>query len=170
MDFKSVLFFFQIQWEVNKGNCSVCGDPWQGPHENIPPNGKYAQGIITRDFNEGDLIISKVQVTADHKGYFEFKLCPNNDVTKPVTQECLDKTVLRILNASRAEPTRYYTHGTDYTTYELHLQLPAGVYGEQVVLQWRYHTGMMTHLSDRCTLQMILLCYCPFTLLFNVTV
>ena len=148
MDFKSVFFFFffffffQIQWEVNKGNCSVCGDPWQGPHENLPPNGKYAQGIITRDFNEGDVIISKVQVTADHKGYFEFKLCPNNDVTKPVTQECLDKTVLRILNASRAEPTRYYTHGTDYTTYELHLQLPAGLYGKQVVLQWRYHTGM----------------------------
>ena len=50
-------------------------------------------------------------------------------------------TVLTILNASRTEPTRYYTHGTDYTTYDLHLQLPVGVYGNQVVLQWRYHTG-----------------------------
>ena len=63
-----------------------------------------------------------------------------------MTQECLDETVLTIMNASREEPTRYYTHGTDYTIYELHLQLPAGLYGEQVVMQWRYHTGRNIHL------------------------
>ena len=115
--------------------------PWQGPHDNIPPNGIYAQGFVTRDYDEGDVIVTRVQITADHKGYFEFKLCPNNGVTKPVTQECLDMTVLTIVNASRTEPTRYYTHGTDYTTYDLHVQLPVGVYCNQVVLQWRYHTG-----------------------------
>lgn len=135
------LFHLQNQWENQQGKCGVCGDPFQGPLDNVPPGGKYAAGIISRDFDEGDIIISKVQVTADHRGYFEFKLCANNDVSRPVEQDCLDKTVLRILNATAEEPTKYYTHWEDWKTYELHLKLPYGVFGSQCVLQWRYHTG-----------------------------
>jgi hypothetical protein len=32
-----------------------------------------------------------VQITANHKGWFEFRLCKNNDVTKRITHSCLNK-------------------------------------------------------------------------------
>ena len=40
-------------------------------------------------------IEARVEITAAHMGYMEFRLCANNDVTTEATQECLDQTVLR---------------------------------------------------------------------------
>ncbi|KAJ8307911.1 hypothetical protein KUTeg_014558 [Tegillarca granosa] len=81
------------QYGYQHGKCGVCGDPYQGPYRN-EAGGIYAKGVIARHYRPGEIINVEVEITANHKGWFEFKLCPNNDVTKKVTQECLDKYLL----------------------------------------------------------------------------
>nr|KAG5691648.1 hypothetical protein BaRGS_022923 [Batillaria attramentaria] len=85
------------QWKVNGGKCGICGDPYDTPDPK--PNeagGMYATGIIVRTYHQADVINVTVKITASHGGYFMFKLCPNNDVTKEATQECLDRHVLQV--------------------------------------------------------------------------
>ena len=46
-----------------------------------------------RTFKQGQFIDSTVEITAEHKGYMEFRLCPWNNVNVPITQKCLNKYV-----------------------------------------------------------------------------
>ena len=48
-------------------------------------------GVIGRVYKQGQTINVLVEVTANHFGWFEFRLCPNNDPKKPITQQCLDR-------------------------------------------------------------------------------
>ena len=78
--------------------------------------GRYGRGVITRKYRKGQSIkvalikISsefiqiknrrgkseqhvqvRIELTANHMGHFEFRLCPNNNPAKPATQACLDR-------------------------------------------------------------------------------
>jgi hypothetical protein len=80
------------------------------PHE---AGGKYAQGIIVRRYKKDSAITIRVELTANHRGYFEFRLCPNNAPRHAGTQACLDKYVLRRakfagLSDEQSHETRYY--------------------------------------------------------------
>lgn len=77
----------------HQGKCGVCGDPYQGPRDN-EAGGKFAKGIIGRRYVEGQTIDLVVEVTALHFGFFEFRICPNNNVSSPVSQACLDQHLL----------------------------------------------------------------------------
>lgn len=68
----------QTQWHQNGGRCGVCGDPYNGIREN-EAGGKYATGTISRHYTEGQSISVTVDVTTNHGGYFEFRLCPINN-------------------------------------------------------------------------------------------
>ena len=82
------LFLFQNFIE-HKGKCGFCGDAVQGPYEN-DKGGVYDTGVIVRHYPAGlGEIEVKVELTAHHKGFFEFKLCANNE--GPITQECLNR-------------------------------------------------------------------------------
>ena len=48
---------------------------------------KYIYQIV---FNAGKKITVKVEITANHRGFFTFKLCPNNNVNSDPMQECFD--------------------------------------------------------------------------------
>lgn len=76
-----------MQWDDNHGKCGVCGDPYNEP----PPRdnevgGIYYSGIIVRNYKRGQVINVTIQLTTNHYGYFEFRLCPNNDFSKESTQ------------------------------------------------------------------------------------
>ncbi|KAK2165850.1 hypothetical protein NP493_1348g00041 [Ridgeia piscesae] len=124
---------------LNGGKCGVCGDPWGKPNPQFVAGGKYANGIITRTYKEGQEIAVAVDVTAPHGGWFEFRICPNNDFRVPVTHECLNKNLLPLAD------------GTGYRVYldikqpagfkNATLRLPTGLVCTQCVLQWRWHTG-----------------------------
>ncbi|GIY88166.1 chitin-binding type-4 domain-containing protein [Caerostris extrusa] len=87
----------QIQWQRNGGKCGICGDPYNMPHpRDNEANGKYGQGIISRQYLSGQIMEARVDVTTNHRGYFEFKLCPNNNPKKEATQECLNKYPLKL--------------------------------------------------------------------------
>lgn len=126
-------------FQKNGGKCGLCGDPYDGPFEN-DKGGVYDTGIIVRHYPVGlqDIEV-KVELTAHHKGYFQFKLCPNNE--SPLTQSCLDRYPLVIQEAR--------THGDPYKFYppkepklsELHVLLPPDVTCDRCVLQWTYTAG-----------------------------
>lgn len=82
---------FQRQWQRNNGQCGVCGDAFDAPkpHDN-EYGGKYGLGVIVRKYNPGAEFLIRIELTASHMGYFEFRVCPD----KAGTQECLDKYLL----------------------------------------------------------------------------
>ena len=45
----------------------------------------------------------EVNLTANHIGHFEFRLCANNDPLKYIEQECLDKNILQLADGSGYE-------------------------------------------------------------------
>lgn len=48
-------------------------------------------GIIGQHYRVGEIITVKAKITANHKGYLTFKICPVNNPNTKVTQSCLDK-------------------------------------------------------------------------------
>ncbi|WAQ93742.1 hypothetical protein MAR_006213 [Mya arenaria] len=100
----------------NEGRCGVCGDSWDSelPRPN-EAGGLYARGIISRKYSTDQrFIYSVIQVTSSIGGYFEFYICPNDDVTKRVSRACLDE-------------------------HPMQLEIPRDLECNQCVLQWRWH-------------------------------
>jgi len=120
----------------NKGRCGICGDPFDQSPRRHEAGGRYATGLITATFQKGGVMPVTVDLTANHKGYFEFSICPNNDVTKAATDECF--SVLASPEGITQFPI-YTRTGTRKINY--HLQLPADLECSQCVLRWHYHTG-----------------------------
>ena len=60
--------------------CGLCGDPNGSPeprdHED---GGKWGKGITVAQYKAGETISTTSLITAHHKGYIEFFLCPRND-------------------------------------------------------------------------------------------
>ena len=89
---------FDYQFNIAGGKCGICGDPWfANPREHEAPGGRYATGTITGSYKHGETINVQIDVTANHRGFFEFKLCPNNpcdnctnDTSDP-SQDCFDR-------------------------------------------------------------------------------
>lgn len=81
----------QHQHNQQGGKCGICGDAWDEdprPHE---AGGKYATGTIVEHYNVGEIITAIVELTANHKGYFEFRICPNNNPSVEASQTCLNE-------------------------------------------------------------------------------
>ncbi|CAF4556263.1 unnamed protein product, partial [Rotaria sp. Silwood2] len=119
----------------NGGRCGVCGDSYSGPryHET---GGKYATNIIVRHYLSDVLIDVKILLSANHKGFMEFRLCAALDSNIEVTQECLDQNILHIEGFGKQ-----YTVNEGMDLIFLRVQLPHGLSCSRCVLQWRYHAG-----------------------------
>ncbi|KAL3871140.1 hypothetical protein ACJMK2_039157 [Sinanodonta woodiana] len=129
---------FSRQWNVNDGKCGTCGDPYDGPQDN-EAGGRYAQGIIVRTYLKEAVIDVKVQMTAVHLGWFEFRICPHNDVKTPVSQACLNKTLLYLPSENG---TRYSVNNNNFVgLHTIKVKLPANMTCSQCIIQWRYNTG-----------------------------
>lgn len=126
---------FTRQWNKNGGKCGVCGDAWDSPkprpHE---LGGRFGKGVIVRRYAPRDVIVIKVELTASHQGFFEFRVC---DDAKNTEQECLDKSVLHL---EGRDETRYYPREGN-KVYEMKYRLPDNVECSHCVLQWKYIAG-----------------------------
>eukprot|EP00916_Digyalum_oweni_P010566 GHVL01017645.1.p1 GENE.GHVL01017645.1~~GHVL01017645.1.p1 ORF type:complete len:233 (+),score=23.36 GHVL01017645.1:411-1109(+) len=130
------------QWNKYGGKCGICGDNYGDPHPRAnEAGGVYATGIIVKTYSKGDVIDVAVKITANHLGYFIFKLCPNNDVTTEATQECLDDHVLKVVGDDGKDQGDKYFIDRTINTKHVKLRLPADVTCTQCVLQWTYNTG-----------------------------
>ncbi|KAL7633570.1 UNVERIFIED_CONTAM: hypothetical protein RMT77_016103 [Armadillidium vulgare] len=115
--------------------CPPCGDrddtPLPHPHE---AGGEFAKGIITRTYNMGQVMEVFVNVTRSHGGFIEFKICPNNNISVPVSQDCLDQYPLQILGqqSSKVKLKAPYD-GTEEV--KVKVKLPSSLTCSQCVLQ-----------------------------------
>jgi len=125
------------QNEEMGGKCGVCGDPYDGPWPHQAPGGVFANGNIVAEYSEGSKIEVAVQLTTNHRGFFTFRLCPNNNVNQDPTQECFDQYVLENGGGS----TRYPVVTWDLGYWNTTVHLPAGLVCEQCILQWTYTAG-----------------------------
>ena len=81
-----------------------------------------------------------IDLTANHKGYFVIKMCPNNNLYRDPEQTCFDKYPLRV---SGTKSSKFHlTNGRTYSgTYNYFVELPKGVTCKHCVLQWTYYTA-----------------------------
>ncbi|KAK3084413.1 hypothetical protein FSP39_013210 [Pinctada imbricata] len=100
--------------------------------------GEYASGMISRTYIQGQTMLVKVMITVSHRGYFEFHICPNNNTSKPITEDCLNKLPLRIGNGS----FRYREGGRGARMHKIQVKLPVDITCSQCVLRWKYITGI----------------------------
>lgn len=75
-------------------------------------------------------------MTANHFGYFEFRICPMKVKGIEVTQDCLNKHLLLMEdNSSKLYP------GPGNRIFEGFFKLPDGLTCAQCVFQWKYIAG-----------------------------
>ncbi|XP_043267096.1 uncharacterized protein [Venturia canescens] len=136
-DHESYCGGFSRQWNRNGGKCGICGDPWDmkkpRAHEN---GGLYGNNVIVRKYRTGSVIPVRIELTANHHGYFEFRTCAMTARGVDVTDECLDKYLLKMENGT----ARYYP-GPGNRIFEGYYKLPDELTCAQCVFQWRYIAG-----------------------------
>jgi hypothetical protein len=130
-----------IQFKKNDGKCGVCGDDWslERPREN-ENGGKYGTGTISRTYVQGQVIEVEVELTTNHWGWFEMKLCPVNDKLGLEDDKCMDKHPLNLANE---DSTKFFIpkDSKKKDTFKYKIKLPNNVVCSQCVLQWTYWTG-----------------------------
>lgn len=157
---------YGVQHGSNRGLCGICGDPWdQLPRQHEAPGGLYATGIITKTYKQGSFIPVIVDITANHQGYFIFKICANNDIFQDPRQRCFDDSPLWV---GGGDPKHNYTRYpiTDYETglRMVYVRLPMNVICEQCILQWTYVAGKQ---SSQSSLRIILSTQCLLFILYQ---
>ncbi|EFX81690.1 hypothetical protein DAPPUDRAFT_317372 [Daphnia pulex] len=133
---------YERQWMVNGGKCGICGDAFDEavkPHE--APGGIFATGTIVRRYTQGQTIPVKIEITAKHKGFYEFKLCPNNNVLQDPTQACFDRFPLSFISVEGIISKRIFVDSVPQGTYAAEIMLPPKVTCSQCIIQWTYVTG-----------------------------
>ena len=125
---------FGVQWSADgNGRCGVCGDAYNGPQPHVYP-GKYALGVKTKTYTSGQVIQVKVDITASHMGYIEFRLGKLD--APPVSQSKLTH-LLKLTNGE----TRWFFTTAETKVYIIELKLPDDVACDHCVLQWWWRAG-----------------------------
>jgi len=81
----------------------------------------------------------EVELTAAHKGHFEFRLCALSE-TGEETEACFDQNRLQIVDPVQSG-TEYHVYDRPSGLFPIQLQLPTGLTCSQCVLQWHYRAG-----------------------------
>ncbi|KAK3801042.1 hypothetical protein RRG08_011210 [Elysia crispata] len=132
-----------LQWDSNGGRCGVCGDPWSGPRPYERPDGAMVQQtVITRTYLENQSIKVSIQLTQNHKGWFEFRLCDIRESSGALRgveadQACLDRHLL----ADDRGRTRFDSPSDNSGVFDYFLVLPPGLTCPQCLLQWKWKCG-----------------------------
>jgi hypothetical protein len=106
-------------------------------------------GVIGKTYEQGSLINVTIELTANKMGWFEFRLCANNEPNKKIEQDCLSLLELADPNENTTpngkpkenEKYRYYVSKKDMKMFVIKLKLPLNVNCKNCVLQWKYHAG-----------------------------
>ncbi|KAF0691608.1 Aste57867_17202 [Aphanomyces stellatus] len=121
------------------GKYGICGDPYDGvrAHETGGAYGlfpKYGAKAVGACYKPGQAVDIAVQITANHKGYFQFGLCKLNAKGDKETEECFQ---------SLAQPNgeKLWQIPSGVRIFNMQYQLPAGVTCDgdsHCVLRWWY--------------------------------
>ncbi|XP_060082826.1 uncharacterized protein LOC132562118 [Ylistrum balloti] len=127
------------QYNKNGGKCGTCGDPYDEAQPRAHElGGTFGSGYISPNavYTQGQVIPTVVDITANHKGWFEFRVCKVTD-NNPVTQNCLDQNLLKLDNGD----TRYDLAGNIRGDIPIGVKLPEDLSCDHCVLQWYWLTG-----------------------------
>ena len=119
----------------------MCGDPYNSSPRENEPGGKYANGIIVRSYKAGQIIEVSIELTANHKGYFQFKLCVNDDPTRVVGQTCFDQYILPVVLDGTEFQKFMVPNKNGYQALKMKVQLPPNIQCRNCVFQWKYNAG-----------------------------
>jgi len=126
------------QFKENDGKCGVCGDPWDAPHPQLhETGGKFGNQVIAKTYVAGSFIDLEVELTANHKGRFQFKLCPVGP-SEEATQACLDKHIIRTPQGSDGFTIQEKALKVQLT---LKGKLPDKITCKRCVLQWTWRSA-----------------------------
>ncbi|XP_023322766.1 uncharacterized protein LOC111697106 [Eurytemora carolleeae] len=126
------------QFQENGGQCGVCGDSWEVPHpQPHETGGLYGNGVIAKTYLTGSWIELEVELTANHKGRFQFKLCPVNG-REEATQDCLDQNIILSPDGSDNFPIEVSKQKINLN---FRGKLPQGLICTRCVLQWTWRSA-----------------------------
>ena len=113
--------------------------------------------VMSSTFATFKVIEVIIDVVANHKGFFAFRLCPNNNPQKAPNAKCFSHFPLKLANGESfhfLEPTARMG-----TRVRLQVKLPDGLECWQCIIQWSYvagKKGSWTHFSDQQNMHAIL--------------
>lgn len=131
-------------------NHGVCGISEQGTDYDAwkDSEGNDMPWISQQVYEEGQVIEVYSHLTANHAGHMMIRGCAGG---KESTQECFDSNVFEFVEdvaynmpKDPAHPDRGYYYGgvaANGFDYVMKFQLPPGLVGEKVLLQWEYFTA-----------------------------
>merc|ERR1711892_1354397 len=133
---------FSVQWNQNDGKCGVCGDNFAEPaprdHE---AGGRYGNGLIGKRYTMGQTIDIEIDISANHWGHFELKICPVDGKKAVATQDCFDKNPLVLADNQKSHQFYVPLDSPKITKFNYQVVLPYGLTCSQCVMQWTYYTG-----------------------------
>ena len=128
--------------------CGVCGDPWDSHPRDHEFGGKFYLGAISAVFETGRVATFAIDIpAANEAGSIEFKVCPQQNETVEVTQQCLDANVLEFLGGEKT-----YTSLAEGIN-KIKVRLPRGLACDRCLLQWKYNTGLYLPFLVKTTIQ-----------------
>lgn len=113
------------------------------------PSKLLCGGFATRP--SGSLVDVEVQITAQHQGFFQFKLCELGENMATKDEECFDRddSIVPFADGSTIYsitdvfPESSSSRNSGFW-YPMQIKLPDQFECDHCVLQWRYHTGDST--------------------------
>lgn len=137
-----------VQYEINHGNCGICGDDYRDEvprrHEN---GGTFGQGVIVANYTSGSIITVTSMITANHLGSIYFHLCKLDNPDEPEIEECFK--LLRL-----ADGATHYEIDTQIGAIDARVRLPKNFTCDRCVLRWHYRTGNSWGLCEDGTANM----------------
>lgn len=125
---------YGVQWSSrNGGKCGLCGDNYgDATPRSHELGGKFGEGVITKSYKAGSVIKVTVRLTANHKGFYYFRIC-NLDVERE-SDACFERYKIQTTTGGDTYPL----NSTAAKDYVVSLQLPSSLTCNHCVLQWTY--------------------------------
>lgn len=127
---------FNIQWGRYGGKCGMCGDSFGDKTPRNHELGGYfgKTPVIVATYKRGSTISVTAKITANHRGYFYFRICNVDNARE--SDECFEQNKVLISTGST-----YPLPSTESKDYTLSIILPSNLVCNHCVLQWTYVAG-----------------------------
>ena len=119
-----------MQHEKNGGKCGICGEA-ANLQKRFERGGSLYRDLIVREYLKGQTIEVEVEITANHWGYFQFKVCNIDGNKSDATQECLDKNIL----SDSSGKTKFFVDRNSKGIVKFEVDLPADLLCNHCVFQ-----------------------------------
>lgn len=126
---------YGVQWGTNGGKCGLCGDDYRdATPRNHELGGKYGSGQIMNSYAKNSVVETTVKITANHRGYFYFKLCCLDNSAE--TEACFERNKIKTADGADTWPLT----STVAQEYKVKIRMP-NIKCNRAVLQWTYVAG-----------------------------